>query len=460
MINLRTLVKPFMNRHVLWDVLMVWAALINLCLIAFDLTYLWLRPTYFNWVPAVCRIYDPVKGIQPHPLTEAFVAEVDATRRLLEINPKSPRLEERLIELRRLSARVLFENPFERSGQTRFFVSLKKDFIVTARLDPSAAQNPDAITDAIDRYWSGTPAQLSARIERFDAQSRHEFELNYFREFDQNGRLTDHFWKIDLPFLLLFWAEFLSRWYLALRRRTHAKWFFFPIFNWYDVLGLIPNRYFRIFRLLRAVSLYMRLRRSELSGVGQDVFSRSVAYVSNIITEEVSDRVALRILAELHEEISDGTHARIVRESIEPRRTEIESVVVDQIRRLVSEPATVERFRELLRLNLHNAVERTEAIKSVPLPRAILRPVVIYTGEIILDTTLETIINTIDTPDGERAVRELASAILDQVSHGPGVVQIEELVKDISLQVIEHIRDVVAVKKWAEPVDSNRDEGF
>ena len=49
----------------LWDLFMVWVVIINLTLILFDLTYLWLRPTYFKWVPIVTRIYDPVLGIDP-----------------------------------------------------------------------------------------------------------------------------------------------------------------------------------------------------------------------------------------------------------------------------------------------------------------------------------------------------------------------------------------------------------
>ena len=38
------------------------------------------------------------------------------------------------------------------------------------------------------------------------------------------------------------------------------------------------------------------------------VVSRAVAYVSNIIAEEISDVVALRILSETQDEIRNGTH--------------------------------------------------------------------------------------------------------------------------------------------------------
>jgi hypothetical protein len=439
---------------VLWDLFMVWAAFINLYLIAFDLSYLWLRPLYHRYLPVVCTVYDPVKGIQPHPLTQAVLAEVDATRSILDVEPDAPELEDRLVELRSLTRRVLVDNPFERSGHSRFFEILKQEFARQAGLPAADARNTESLVAAVDEFWSGTPTELDAKLDRFDAASRATFELNYFREFDLGGQLTDHFWKIDLPFLTLFWIEFLVRWYLALRRRTYAKWFFFPIFNWYDVLGLIPTRHFRIFRLLRAVSMYMRLRRSELSGVGKDVFSRAIEYIANIVTEEVTDRVALRILSELHEEIEDGTHARIVRATVEPRRSEIERVVSLQIQELLTDADTIESFRALLRLNLANAVERAETLQSVPLPQALLRPLVRSAGEIVLDTTIETVTTTVRSKEGHEALRRLASAVVEDLFYGAGLVEIESLAKQVSLQLIDHMKEVVAVKKWAEVEES------
>ena len=234
------------------------------------------------------------------------------------------------------------------------------------------------------------------------------------------------------------------------------RWFFFPIFNWYDVLGLIPVSFFRPFRLLRAVSMYMRLKRSELSNVGKDVFTRTVLYFSNIITEEVSDRVALRILSEFHEEIEEGTHSRIARSVVEPRKTEIEDVIVAQIRQTLTDGRTLERLRSLVQLNLENAVEDSEALRAVPLPNIVLKPAVKAIGEVILDSTLETVHATFDSPQGEEAVREVAGAVIDDVFYGPGLTQIESLVKEITLQVLDHMMDVVQVKKWALPEDQQK----
>ena len=202
--------------------------------------------------------------------------------------------------------------------------------------------------------------------------------------------------------------------------------------------------------------MYMRLRRSELSNVGKDIFTRTVLYFSNIITEEVSDRVTLRILTEYHEEVTDGTHTRIIRSVVEPRKTEIETVIANQIRQTLTDPGTIGRLKSLASLNLENAVEESEALLAVPLPNVILKPAVRAIGEIILDTTLETVTGTLESAEGEEAVREVAGAILDDVFYGPGLVEMEVLVKAITLQVLEHMMDVVSVKKWALPDDQQK----
>jgi len=439
------------KRALAWDVFMVWVAIINLSLILFDLTYLWLRPTYFHRLPVVTRIYDPVKGIEPHPLTRNLLDEMEATQALVQRDLSSPELAAHVERLRALSLRVFRENPFERSGQSELLGLLKQKLADSTGVPRSDLENQQILEQAVAALWPTDPQELRYRLDQRDPQLRRALELNYHRSYDLNGHLTDHFWMIDLPFLVLFWIEFLARWYVALRRRTYAKWFFFPIFNWYDLLGLIPLGYFRIFRLLRVVSMYMRLRRSELTNVGQDVFSRTVAYVSNIITEEVSDRVALRILSELHEEISDGTHTRIVRSTVEPRLDEIRQVLAGQIRTILTDPTTLANLRALLQLNLDAAVEESAALRAVPMPGVVLRPLVRATGGVILDTALEAISATLDSEEGQRALDEVAASIIDAVAYGPGLAQVEALTKDVTLQVIDHMKEVVTVKKWSLP---------
>jgi hypothetical protein len=440
----------------LWDLFMVWVVIINLCLILFDLTYLWLRPTYFTYLPLVTRIWDPVLGIKPHPLTEDLIEKADRAERIMELDPLSPTLASSSEELRSLTLRVFIENPFERSGQTSNLGAIKKAMALETGHPPTSLNNPRVLTEIAGAFWSGPPELMSHRFAVFDEQIQPLLAVNYFRSFDLNGRLVEHFWKIDLPFLILFWIEFIVRWTFAIRRRTYARWYFYPIFYWYDLLSLIPVTALRPLRLLRVVSIYMRLRQSDLSRVGRDFLSRGVAYISNIITEEVSDRVAVRILDEYREEIVDGTHVRIARATVEPRRAEIERVLVSQIRAILTDEDTIERFRQLLQLNLANAVEESESLRSLPLPHVVVKPVVRTVGEVLLDTTLETISTTLDSVDGQEAVQALADSILEALFYGPALAEFESLAKDISLQVIDHMKEVVVVKKWALPDEQGK----
>jgi len=440
--DLRRLHPSRWNARLAWDVFMVWVALVNVGLIVFDLTYLWMRPTYARLAPVVARAYDPVLGIAPHPLTEDVLAEVADLRRLLDLDPDSADVARRAADLRAATLRVLEENPFARSGQDRTLEVVRAVLAV-------GAGGPAAAERAVASFWSDDPAVLENSVRAFDERLRPLFARNFHREITLEGRPVDRFWMIDLPFLTLFLVEFAVRWALAVRARRFAAWYLFPLFHWYDVVGLVPYTQFRVFRLFRIASIYVRLRRSEVSRVGRDALSRAIAWVSNIVAEEISDAVALRILNETQQEIRDGTGRRIVDETLATRRDEIERVLVAQIRAAAASEALRERVGALLRLNLDHAVERAAALRAVPLPDALLRPLVRSTGRVVLDTALETIAGTLDSEEGERAARDVASALLDHVVAGPWREELDRLSAGIGLDVLEKMKGAVAVKKWA-----------
>jgi hypothetical protein len=436
--------------RLLWDLFMVWVAVINLCLILFDLTYLMLRPFYFRHVPVVTTYYDQVKGIKPHPLSEEVIAQAQVVTQQLERDPGSPELALQLASLEELSLQLLEENPFAACGQSRNLDRIRA--LIAGELDQEIAAfgSRRRWPQLMHELWSGSPEVIGTRLALFEQEIRPLLEVSYFREYGLSGRPVDHFWLLDMPFLALFWIEFLVRWVTAIRRRTHAKWFFFPIFYWYDLLGLVPNVYFRPFRLLRVASIYMRLRRSQLTKVGDDFISDTVEYISNIITEEVSDMVSLRILNEYQEELRSGTHMKVFEQTIGTRRAEIHQVLARQIRDVLTNEDNLAHFGELLRLNLRHAVERSEALRSVPLPMAVLRPVARAIGEVLLETLLETVSSTIDSEQGQEMTQALVASVVDQLLTGPGLVELEKLGKEISLDIFEHMKETVAVKKWTQ----------
>ena len=120
------------------------------------------------------------------------------------------------------------------------------------------------------------------------------------------------------------------------------------MFHWYDLLGIIPLRQFRIFRLFRIAAIYVRLHRSEYSGVGDDIVSRTVKYFANIISEEISDMVSMRILNETQSEIRDGTHRKIIHSVASTHRDALSRELANQLQDLMTNEEIEQGLNEVL----------------------------------------------------------------------------------------------------------------
>ncbi len=431
---------------VLWDGLMIYLALVNVCLIGFDFTYLWLRPYYFEHLPLVSEIYDPVKGIEPHPLTSRYLERVDRLAAALAVDAPAPVIEGDLAALKDLSRQLYSDNPFERSGQGRNLGRLEARM---ARYFGASGPRVLGGAEAFERLWTSGP-DLADRLAFFQRELRPLLAVNYHREFALDGKFVDRGWLIDLPFLLIFTIEFYTQWALAVRRRTYPRWFFYPIFHWYDLLGIVPLPQFRLFRLIRIASIYVRLYRSERTSVGSDPLSRTVKYFANIINEEISDMVSLRILNESQEEIRGGTHRRIIRTVIEPRREALARELTLRLRGVLASAEVRDRVRAFLDANLKGSVESAEALRRIPLPKSVVRPLVETIGTLIFEAIVDTVAGTLDTDKGQELLQDIIGATIDGLVVELTEGEVEGLVRDISLESLEHVKEAVKVRKWVE----------
>jgi hypothetical protein len=299
-------------------------------------------------------------------------------------------------------------------------------------------------------------SRLGSRIEYFDTELAPLLAVNYFRLYNLDGELVDHFWILDLPFLVIFFIEFVTRWYLAIRRSAYPRWFFFPIFNWYDLLGLMPFKGMRLFRLFRIASIYIRLHRSEHSVVGDDPISRTVKYFANIVSEEISDMVSLRILNETQEELREGTHKRIIRSVANNHRDALAAQLAVQMRDLLTNEEVRQQAREFLDANLDQAVESADALRRLPVPDVVLRPLVAVVGQAVFSAFADTLAATLSGQEGQRAVegmiRDSIDGLVLEITDG----ELEEVVKEISIEIIGHMKETVAVRKWALPDQPRR----
>ena len=79
----------------------------------------------------------------------------------------------------------------------------------------------------------------------------HQLGVHFPAVIDAYDPIHKNFLLVDLVFIGIFFTEFCFRWAVAIIRKEHLRWYFFPFLHWYDLVGLIPTGGTRLFRFLR-----------------------------------------------------------------------------------------------------------------------------------------------------------------------------------------------------------------
>ena len=136
-----------------------------------------------------------------------------------------------------------------------------------------------------------------------------------------------------MVFVSFFIADVLLGWAVAIAERRYHRWFFYPFVHWYDVLGCIPLSGFRWLRVFRVISLLHRLHRLRLIDVTRWSVYRFFAKYYDILLEELSGRIALRLLGNVQEQIvaSDSLTERVIERVIMPRKTQLIHEIAERL---------------------------------------------------------------------------------------------------------------------------------
>ncbi|MCP9830219.1 hypothetical protein KBZ14_02810 [Synechococcus sp. HJ21-Hayes] len=292
-------------RH--WDrFVAVWAG-VNLVWVAFDLTYLPLRTFWLQrnltplpsvplvipltLLPDITPLYDPVKGIEPHRETEAYLASFRRLDQALQAGESVASV----APLRRrqvlLTEQLINENPFLGSGNAGTLEKIKNRLRQRAGLD-SAKQSAAVLLG--DRWLTSHPWQQERRF--WQQQVLPLVATSYWRSIDENGRPSDHFWRFDLAlFQSVFALDILLR-VLRLRRRFPGlSWRDALLRRWIDLPLLLP-----VWRWLRLAPVVERL-----SGAGLI----NVEPLRAAVSRAVVSLLALELFEVLALQLVDGTQS-------------------------------------------------------------------------------------------------------------------------------------------------------
>ncbi|QEY31382.1 hypothetical protein EVJ50_03055 [Synechococcus sp. RSCCF101] len=307
-----------MRRWFWWDrAVASWAAL-NFALVLFDLSYVPLRAFWLQrnlyplpsvplsipmpFLPDVTPWYDPVKGIEPHRDTTAYIAAFEEMdRSLLEegiSTERARRLRDRQLQL---TDRMIDENPFLVSGNAGTLEKFKNRLRDRAGLDSAKDSAAALLADGRlegqgwqeeRRFWNDELIPLVA--------------INYWRSIDESGQPTDRFWAIDLLlFQSVFLLDVLLRAWRLRRQLPGLSWRDALLRRWIDLPLFLPA-----WRLLRVVPVLERLSSSRMVNLEPLRAAVSRAVVA-LLALELFEVLALQLL--------DGVQ-QLVRSPIWPQR--------------------------------------------------------------------------------------------------------------------------------------------
>ena len=298
--------QPSSRIGLLWDRFVAIWAVVNLVCVAFDITYVPLRTFWLQRnlypipsVPLVVPLHaipdltpwvDPIKGIEPHRETQAYLNHFQQLDNALTGHgagqPLSPLQQQLLKQQVRLTGQMIDTNPFLASGNSATLEKIKNR--LRQRADRDSAKQSAALLLSDRRLQN----QDWAEERRFwNQQVLPLVATNYWRSIDDNGRPTDHFWRFDLVlFQSVFALDILLRAVRLRRRLPGLRWREALLRRWIDLPLLLP-----FWRWLRIAPVLERLHSSGLITVEplRAVVSRGVVA---LLAVELFEVLALQLI--------------------------------------------------------------------------------------------------------------------------------------------------------------------
>ena len=258
---------------------------------------------------------------------------------------------------------------------------------------------------------------------------------------------------IDLMFIAIYVIDIVVGWCISFFKKKE-RIYKYPLSHWYDILGCIPAGSLLFLRLLRVVSIFIRLSKKKLVNLSKITVFRKVIKVYNIILEEIADRVVLNILAGIKSNVRSGMPVakEIIDKIVLPHKDAITSLLLSKVRDIAKQEYATHKsdLADYIKASSRRAVEGNKE-----LARLKLIPVV---GNQITDTisksvsqTIVSVVDNIVTDTLSDNGQETIKAISDEVTtfaFEDLEKQLSPVVTDIVVEAIALIARAAGVRQW------------
>jgi hypothetical protein len=269
--------------------------------------------------------------------------------------------------------------------------------------------------------------------------------------------IHDNFILIDLGFIAVFLTEFLVRWIVAIKRTTYMRWYFFPFIHWYDLVGCIPLSGTRIFRFLRVFSIVYRLHKYQIIDLHQLGFIRFIRFYYDVLIEELSDRIVVKVLSDTQKEIvlDSPLVDDITEHVLKPRKAVLNnwlSGILGHIGNSIADVEDGEVIREHVKRSVGQAVRENSQVSALNLV-PVLGSTIEKTIEVaVADIVIQSIVHLLKdmTPEKiDSLLQHTVKAVPDDET------QVNQEVLDMVNECIDIIKEHVSEQRWKTQLDDN-----
>lgn len=265
------------------------------------------------------------------------------------------------------------------------------------------------------------------------------------------------FLMYDLVFVGIFLTEFVVRWGIAIKNQRYHRWFFYPFIHWYDILGLIPVGSMRFLRLLRIVGIMHRLHRLGVVDLTDNpVFDFFTRY-SNILVDEVTDRVVLKVLHDMKSEVQEGAPLidQIVEDVIRPQQEQLVDWLSWRVRKASghSLDAYKDQINAYVDRRISYAVANNKEIarlEQIPLLGSYFTGTLEKAITEIVNNVIQGTIRDLASVDNRLFLREMSDVIFEDIVKDETDKHINRVISNILTQCLDIIIEKVKVQQWKQ----------
>ncbi len=288
-----------------------------------------------------------------------------------------------------------------------------------------------------------------APIRSFLFELSPAFTLWYQRE------IAPEFILYDLAFVGVFFIEFMLRWIRAIWRKTFHRWFFFPFVHWYDLIGLIPIAGFRIFRVLRVISIAYRLHRVGAVDLSEFPLVKFLLKYYGIIMQELTDRVAINLIGEVQEEVRHGGPVvdRIVDEVVRPHKEDLVEWLAHRVETVAE--SNYERYRGDIRRYVRKRINHALAgnkefqrLEQIPMFGSMIRETVENAVSDMVFTVVRDMMQDLASERNRPLLNESADVLFDAMVLKEENSTLSSMVVDTVDRSLEIVKQQIRIQKW------------